>query len=176
MITRERYTIRPVNMDDARLLFDWRCRASVRRWMFDSTMPVWERHVSWLENKLNQPDVLMFIFEQEGNPLGHVNATRTKTEPAIWEWGFYIGARHTAPGSGSRMLLLMLEFLFSQAHAASIIGLTKQNNTASINTHLRLGFTRCANDQPEIARFELDRETWLFCRTELEARYFSEST
>ncbi len=143
--------------------------------MFDSAAPVWERHTSWLERQLRRADVLMFIFEEDGKPLGHVNATQTKNDASTWEWGFYIGAEHTAPGSGSRMLLLMLEFLFTRKQAAYIAGITKQDNIASINTHLRLGFTRRADAGPKVLRFGLDRETWLFCHKELEARYFSES-
>lgn len=175
MLTKQRYAIRPANMEDARLLFDWRSQAAIRRWMFDSTIPVWERHTNWLERQLNRPDVLMFIFEEGGNPLGHVNAVQTDVGAAIWEWGFYIGAEHAARGSGSRMLLLMLELLFTRKQAACVAGITKQDNIASINTHLRLGFSRCADTGPEVMRFELDRKTWLVCHKTLEDRYFRES-
>jgi len=61
---------RPVTLQDARLLFDWR-NDGLTRAMSRSSEPVeWSEHLAWLTKRLDRLEPHLYIAECEGRPIG----------------------------------------------------------------------------------------------------------
>jgi RimJ/RimL family protein N-acetyltransferase len=60
----------PAGRRDAQLLFDWRNEALARVMSFDDAVIDWDAHLRWLDTKLADPDVSIFIGVVDGLPVG----------------------------------------------------------------------------------------------------------
>ena len=67
-------TIRPVTMDDATMLFEWRNDEETRKQSRSTESVHWENHVRWLENSLKNPKRILCIAEGDGVPVGTTRA------------------------------------------------------------------------------------------------------
>jgi UDP-2,4-diacetamido-2,4,6-trideoxy-beta-L-altropyranose hydrolase len=64
--------LRRADMDDARLLYDWRNDPSVRA-VSHATDPIpWDAHRQWLQTSLARPDRHVLVAHRHGQPLGTI--------------------------------------------------------------------------------------------------------
>jgi len=68
---------------DAGLLFLWRNEPLARAMSFDDAPISWERHLTWLERKLADRDVLLFIAFADGLPVGQLRLELTGEEAEL---------------------------------------------------------------------------------------------
>lgn len=171
---RTSFHLRPITLDDARLLIDWRNRPTIRQVMFTTGEIDWTEHIAWLERTIASDRSHAFIFEQQGIPLGYVKLDRTHADRM--SWGFYIGAVDAPAGSGSRMLFLALDEAFGPLSAKRIEASVRADNAASLHVHAKLGFQRLNNGPEKAAQhFEIDRSGWHHARIALSKTLFANS-
>lgn len=152
-------TIRAAQLDDCRVVFEWRNHADIRRFMFNTDELIWENHAAWFAKQLSNPDFNMLIYLVNNQPQGYASFKRLPEK--AWEWGFY-----TAPdcerGHGAKMARLALAWAFAELGAARIVGQVLSYNAASLRLHEKLGFCRFHStsdgtqpEKDEVAQFEL---------------------
>jgi len=65
-------TARSVDMQDARLLWEWRNDARTRASSRNSGLIPWAQHLAWLETSLSHEERKLLLFEDEMGPVGTV--------------------------------------------------------------------------------------------------------
>lgn len=120
-------TFRNANIEDARLLFDWRNDPTTRLNSHSTAELVFDSHVSWLKATLDNSMRRLFITEQDGQPVGTVRVDQEADGSVELSWTVAPEAR--GRGIASRMVQLAVdEVLVSCSVRAEV----KTGNEASI--------------------------------------------
>ncbi|SFR45025.1 UDP-4-amino-4,6-dideoxy-N-acetyl-beta-L-altrosamine N-acetyltransferase [Pseudidiomarina maritima] len=130
--------LRDVKIDDLPMIRSWRNDISVRRFMYTTHEISEKEHVDWYNRIVSDPSIKIFIYEENGKPLGFLNFTSTRTED-VANWGFYLNPE--APkGTGHRFGKSAISFGFNQLKLHKICGEALAFNERSVKFHRSLGF------------------------------------
>ncbi|OGG53710.1 hypothetical protein A2851_02380 [Candidatus Kaiserbacteria bacterium RIFCSPHIGHO2_01_FULL_53_29] len=113
--------IRPVTIEDARTLFEWRNDEKTRRASRTTAPLIWEEHVAWLEKVVHGifPGRSLYIAEIDGNPVGTVRSD-TRTD-GFTEISYTVSPTWRAKGLGKHMVMQFVrEHLAGKKLAARI--------------------------------------------------------
>lgn len=73
----------PARIGDAGILFDWRNEPTAREMSFDGSPIEWDSHVSWLEQKLADPNARIYIGRVDGLPVGYARLDARGPETVV---------------------------------------------------------------------------------------------
>ncbi len=134
-------SLRPATEDDSRTLWEWANDPVVRTSAF-STEPIpWKNHVQWLQNKLADPQCLIFIAESyEKAPLGQIRFDLQQDRNALID--VTIAPQHRGRSYAVPMIQMGIEHLFKQTDARSADAYVKIENKPSCRTFERAGFMK----------------------------------
>ena len=124
--------LRLMTLKDTARIFLWRNKEFVRENMLNDSKITILQHTKWIGKTLKRDDVIYFIFEYDGEPVGLINFTEIKNNTA--NWGFYLSRRNLPKGLGTTMCSMAKTW-------AHLNGITKikakvyQHNKASIRIH-----------------------------------------
>jgi len=130
IVTDERRLyLRPVELFDARLLFQWRNEKETRANSLHSEELVYEDHVRWLENVLGTTKAqYFFILMADLVPVGQI---RLAVENKMALISYSIDAAHRGRGYGRTILQMAEENLRDQHVCLTLVGYVKEENVAS---------------------------------------------
>jgi GNAT superfamily N-acetyltransferase len=74
--TSGRLTARRAQMDDARLLWEWRNDPAARAGSHNADLVPWPQHLAWLESSLTREDRVLLVAEDPAGPVGTVRWDR----------------------------------------------------------------------------------------------------
>jgi methionyl-tRNA formyltransferase len=131
--------LRPVTIDDAKLLFEWRNEEECRKNSFHSEPVTWEEHVNWLQRKLVSPDTKMYIFTVDSNDVGQIRLEAQNGEYMI---SYSVAAEYRLMGYGSRMLMLAEKSVYETKPGAVLCAEVKKDNIASQVLFEKLNYTK----------------------------------
>jgi len=100
----ENMKLRPVTIEDADLLLEWRNDPQTRKASHNTAKLQREEHISWLTNTLNNVDRKLYIVEENRLPVGTVRAYYSQGEHEL-SWAVAPNAR--GRGLGKRMVALL---------------------------------------------------------------------
>ena len=124
-----RLYLRPVELSDARLLFQWRNEKATRANSLHSEELIYEDHVRWLENVLGTTKAqYFFILMADLVPVGQI---RLSVENDMALISYSIDAAHRARGYGRTILQMAEENLRDQRVCLTLVGYVKGENVAS---------------------------------------------
>ena len=175
--------LRLLEFNDLEQVLLWRNSERIRNSMFTSRLIGWEEHVAWFNQLQHRKDQAVLLFSYQGVSMGVINYIKINRLKYNCEWGFYIGPEDAAPGSGTAMGLLGLDYAFKNLAMNTIRGQCFTINTASIRYHLKLGFvlqkkmTLQADNHATnslVYFFELTKETWEEKRASLYPHIFAD--
>lgn len=144
--------LRKATKEDSQRLFDWRNDAETRQQSLNTALIEWPTHEHWLAKTLVNPDRQLFIFEENGIPVGTCRIDReTENNHEVFELSWAIAPEQRGKGLGKKMLgeLLTLEELCGKLIKATIKG----DNLASVKMVEKFGF--------HFDRNEKDANIWL---------------
>ena len=131
--------VRPATMGDAKLLFEWANDPFTRQMSFHSEPIVWDKHIDWLQQQLNQPDVKIVIVEkhidQSYQPIGQVRIDGKGILSISLNPSFR--GRHLAQS----VLETVLDKFAKFVSLPSITAYIKKENIASQKIFSRAGFS-----------------------------------
>ncbi|MHB9149526.1 MAG: UDP-4-amino-4,6-dideoxy-N-acetyl-beta-L-altrosamine N-acetyltransferase [Thermoleophilia bacterium] len=107
-----RYVLRGMTADDLQRVFEWRNQERIRNAMYTDHVISWEEHTQWFARVSSDPSNRQLVFQVDGRPVGVVSFADIDAVNQRARWGFYLGESDVAPGTGSRMEFLALEFAF----------------------------------------------------------------
>ena len=124
-----RLYLRPVELSDARLLFQWRNEKATRANSLHSEELIYEDHVRWLENVLGTTKAqYFFILMADLVPVGQI---RLSVENDMALISYSIDAAHRARGYGRTILQMAEENLRDQRVCLTLVGYVKGEDVAS---------------------------------------------
>jgi len=139
-----RITLRRASADDARRLWLWRSDPDVRAMSGDSRAVPWDTHTAWLNNRLADPNTLIFIVEADGRPCGNVRFHIELTGTAVVSIAMARNIRGL--GYGPVALALACREAFRQRFCERVEARVKRENLASQRIFLKGGFVPVGED------------------------------
>lgn len=134
------HQLRPMTETDLEQVLHWRNHPEVRRYMYTTHEIGLDEHRKWFGQASMNPAVDLMIYEVEGQGVGFVNITRTRS-PDVADWGFYL-APDAPRGTGRSLGNQALSNAFGPLGLHKICGQALGFNERSIAFHKALGFTQ----------------------------------
>lgn len=132
--------LRAATLDDSKMLFDWRNHPTIREVSTQSAPIAWEAHKQWFQKVMKDADRLVFIAEQEDQPIGVI---RFDIERNNAEVSLYLSPDLTGRGLGIRLLLQgEQQLLQERPEVDRILATVLEGNEASHNLFRRCGYDR----------------------------------
>ena len=96
-------SVRPANLEDARMMFDWRGHPTTRAFSRDSDALVWSDHIAWLCAVFEDPARKLFVGEIGGRAVGVIRFDFSAAGRA--EVSLYLDPALHGLGLGKHLLL-----------------------------------------------------------------------
>ncbi|MBE6077757.1 GNAT family N-acetyltransferase [Clostridium sporogenes] len=126
------------------LLFKWVNDDKVRQNAFNTNKIKYEEHSKWFYTKLKDPNVFIYIYFIEDNPVGQI---RIECNEEIGIIDYSIDKFHRNKGYGKKMLQeLENEAEFKRINLHKLIGQVKYNNIQSQKCFEDLGYLKKEKD------------------------------
>lgn len=132
---------RRADNDDAKLLFDWANDPVVRESSFHTGAISWDNHVNWYNNRLQDKNTKILIFQLDNRDIGVVRI-EIKDKVII---GISIDADFRGKKLAPKMLIIACE-LFWKESELPIYAYIKKENAASIKSFEKAGFALLQED------------------------------
>ena len=130
---------RKVNLNDARLIFNWANDPEVRNNSFNTNEIVWDEHVKWFHKKI-QTDSVWLILEKQNKPVGVIRFDKGDSSYIL---NYSIAKEFRGFGYGKKIVELGIENLVNQKKEINTIEAhVKLNNQASQKIFHSLGFEK----------------------------------
>ncbi len=134
------FTLRSAAPGDCKTIFEWRNDPDTRRFSFQTKKILWHEHKKWFEKALASSDILFYIAEvYPGEPAGQVRFTRNGRELLI---SVGLAAAYRGCGLGARLIKKASKRAMHETGADRVRALIKKDNTSSLQSFLRAGFSR----------------------------------
>jgi UDP-2,4-diacetamido-2,4,6-trideoxy-beta-L-altropyranose hydrolase len=133
-------SLRTVAVEDDRLLWQWANDPHVRAMSFSSAPISWEKHVSWLGQKLTTPGCYLWIASYQGLPIGQVRFDQTERVEA--NISISLAPETRGKGYGQSLIQIACQKLFQETDIHTIHAYIKVDNSASIHAFEACGFIR----------------------------------
>tara|TARA_A100001011_G_scaffold374106_1_gene434237 strand:+ start:624 stop:1127 length:504 start_codon:yes stop_codon:yes gene_type:complete len=160
--------LRKMQISDLDEVLFWRNHPKIRESMFSQHKIDPEEHHNWFKLVSTDPSKHIMIYEDGGHALGYVNFSVAESDESA-DWGFYTSP--LAPkGTGISLGMYALRFAFNDLDLNMLRGQAIGSNKASINFHLKLGFSNEAilkgefkqdTKYHDIICFSLHQKDWL---------------
>ena len=129
-------SFRKVIKTDEILLFDWTNDPDVRRWSTNKKSITLDEHKVWFNQKINNENVFMWIFEDDKSPVGIVRLEKNNSEFIL---NYQIESKVRRKGLASQMLIIAMIKLRSLLLNASVLGYKFHENISSIKSMEKRG-------------------------------------
>ena len=134
---QESLLLRPANMTDARVLWQWANDPETRSASFSSEMIPWPDHVAWLQARLQDKHTLVFMIESAGQALGVVRFDKNEAVAVI---SVNLAPDVRGKGYGSHAIAMASRHCVSLWTCREIHAYIKPANTASCRAFERAGY------------------------------------
>lgn len=131
--------VRPAQENDSPLLWEWANDPQVRAVAFSAATIPWEKHKAWFASKMNNPDCLILIAEDEdGKAIGQFRVDWRS--PQDGEIDVSVSRHCRGRGYGAKVIRLSVETACEQRPGARFHAFVKPDNQASRSAFEAAGF------------------------------------
>jgi UDP-2,4-diacetamido-2,4,6-trideoxy-beta-L-altropyranose hydrolase len=142
-------SFRKANKADEALLFNWANDHEVRKWSFRKDLIHISDHKDWFEKKINDPDILIWIFEKDFSPAGMVRLEKNNNEIIL---NYLLSLESRGKGMAVKMLKMAIKDVMNYWKNLSIVAYALPGNKPSIKSLIKAGFY-LQNENVEKMRF-----------------------
>lgn len=129
---------RPAVINDLQLYFEWANDALVRNNSINTEDIDFEGHVKWFTNKINNPNVFMYVFlNPENEAIGQVIIEKKDGWASV---GQSVAKEHRGKKYSTEMLAKSTDDFLSKFPKETIISVVKTSNTPSLKMSENSGF------------------------------------
>jgi RimJ/RimL family protein N-acetyltransferase len=136
--SNNRLTLRLVVKSDETLLYDWANDPEVRKWSFSKVPISLNEHKSWFHKKINDSNVLIWIFEDCHSPAGMIRLEKKDKKVLL---NYLIGSESRGKKLASKMLKLAINEVVDYWENIKVFAYTVPGNISSIKSLEKAGFT-----------------------------------
>ena len=168
--------LRPLEIDDGPMLFEWRSNENVWKNFATKTPPTIEKHSEWLTENINSHAKRVFIAEIIGSAVGLIKFYKQPHKNTPIFWSFYLDPDLKGKGVGALVEWRALDYFFYDIAEKELNCLVFDENLTVINLHRRFGFQVVKNSvvfEPEktqntkITHLTLTCQNWAKIRPSL---------
>ena len=131
-------TLRKANKNDEKLIFNWVNDTSVRRWSFNNKKISLDEHKVWLQQKLADKSILIWILEVSKMPAGMVRLKKERNHIVL---SYLISRQSEGRGLGSKILKMVMIELNNYWEKIDVLAYTLPENIASMKSLEKAGFS-----------------------------------
>lgn len=155
-------------------LLDIRNQPLIRESSYTTHIIGTDEHRAWLKKLEENEDAHFYAVYAQDKLVGGVGLQEKDRETG--EWSFYISQDAHGKGMGVGLAVHALDLFFDELSLKLITGEALSANAASVNFHLKLGFTKTntanrkilpSQETVEVSCFNLDKTDWSAARTKL---------
>jgi RimJ/RimL family protein N-acetyltransferase len=129
---------RKANLLDTDIYFNWANDKTTRENSFDTKPIIYENHVKWFSQKIQDKKALLLIFEDENNtPIGQIRIENKDNEHVI---GISIDTNFRGKGYAAKMYVKACQEYYTIFGKSIIHAYIKKENIASIKSFEKAGF------------------------------------
>lgn len=140
-LTGENVTLRPITYRDTDLVVAWRNNERVRRNFIYRGMFTREIHLHWMDTMVCDGDVIQYIIEHDGVPIGSVYFRDIDKKNRNAEFGIFIGEDSAVGrGFGTEAAKLFIDYGFSALNLHRISLRVLPHNKRAIHVYKKIGF------------------------------------
>jgi UDP-2,4-diacetamido-2,4,6-trideoxy-beta-L-altropyranose hydrolase len=132
--------LRPVRREDCDLLWEWVNDPIARASAFSPDPIPPEEHRGWFESRAAAGSVMFLALDADDRPVGQVRFD--PSGDGEFEIDVSVAPPRRGRGEGTRLIALGTDRLFRETPVAAVPAFIKPDNTASLRTFERAGFTR----------------------------------
>ena len=130
---------REASKEDSKLFFDWVNDSEVRRNSFISEKILFENHQKWFDDKINDPNCLILVFENKNeNIIGQVRIEKNNLFDSVI--GISIDNNYRGKGHSFEMLTISSNFFLEKNKKCVINAYIKTKNKKSMKAFEKAGF------------------------------------
>lgn len=145
-------TFRTANQHDLDLFFNWANDPATRQNSYNKGPVEYGTHVKWFQKKISSPDIVMYVFQNEGNePVGQIRFDRIAGTNDFLV-SISVDSNHRGKGYASQMLTRSADRLLAENPGAHIIAHIFVSNEASYKSFIKAGYQLV--EQKEISGIE----------------------
>lgn len=153
--------LRPLTVEDARQVLNWRNSDHVRAFMVTQDLIEWEGHQKWVQKVVTTPESYRyFIFEADNRPLGLIGFYGFSDDKKSAEWGLYIGEADAPKGAGESMCRLALDVFFNDLGGEELETFALSTNQRAIKLYEKLGFQTIDKGDKNHHYLKITRAQW----------------
>jgi RimJ/RimL family protein N-acetyltransferase len=131
-------SLRRVATVDQDLIFDWVNDPEVRFWSFSKKKISVSEHQTWFKKKYSDPNVLMWIFQNDNSPAGLVRFEKKDGEVFLH---YLIAPGFRRRGLARKMLRLAINEVMAYWPGVKVLAYTLPENIVSIRSLEGAGFS-----------------------------------
>jgi RimJ/RimL family protein N-acetyltransferase len=147
LFKRDKLSLREADIKDSELLFNWANEINVRRNSISKEPIIWENHLKWFTNKLNDSESKILILVSEDKLFGQI---RIDLIDRFWNIDYSIDNQFRGNGLGKEIVRLLINKFESYRFKATV----KKENKASIKVFTNLGFRKLQIESADFDYFE----------------------
>lgn len=139
-IQLEKLTLRPVDPNDRRMIWQWSNEPEARAASFHAGFITWEQHIRWFGSQLEDPNVHFCVAEWPiGFPVGQIRCHVTGNEATV---SVALAPQWRDLGYGTRFIDMMSQHTFESTNVCLIHAYVKPGNHASIRAFTKAGYSQ----------------------------------
>ncbi len=132
--------IRHANIYDKNVYYKWSNDTTVRRNAFNNSLIEWDIHNKWFDNKLDDNNCFMYLFESDSIPVGQVRYD-FNTETNIAEIDYSVDSEFRGMGLGAELIAISMAQLHLEINMpVKLIAKVKKKNIPSIKVFEKCKF------------------------------------
>lgn len=138
------FSIRAIedNVQDCELLFSWVNDSVARQNAFTTDVISYDNHKKWFKSVVNNPEVLIYVMEENHIPVGQVRINKYGTIGLI---DFSVDSRYRGQGIGKKMIATVEKIVRQNGFVTTFKAEVKKSNIASQRVFEFLRYRRCEN-------------------------------
>jgi spore coat polysaccharide biosynthesis predicted glycosyltransferase SpsG/RimJ/RimL family protein N-acetyltransferase len=134
----DKIELRSANEQDLMLHYNWANEPETRNNSFSKEPITLETHIKWYLKKINSLDAALFVLLLDGTPIGSIRFDFNNASSIL---SFLIEKKYRNKGLGTVILEKGLAKIIEEHRKIKTVnGYVHQNNLASINSFLKVGF------------------------------------
>lgn len=145
---RQKLSLRPATLEDAKLLLKWRNDKITRMASHSVDEVKLEKHIEWLKATLQNKNRQLYVAEEKGTFVGTV---RADFENGVYELSWTVAPEARGQGLGKRMVALLANRIKEPIRAE-----VKKANNASSRIAEYSGMTFVKEDSNGVLHYQRD--------------------
>jgi len=129
-----------LDIQDKKLILEWRNHESIRKWMYNSDVVALENHLEFINRLKDNTTKLYFLVKRKGKPVGVISLV--DIENNVGDWGYYIAPDFHNENLGVEFYYYSLVYIYRVLKLSKVIGYVLKDNKSANSFSDLFGFSK----------------------------------